>query len=55
MKTTRHCLDPATIRHLQRDGIGWGHDLDCGCFDSAARRAPPRLLGGLRARSGKGC
>ncbi|WP_217810145.1 hypothetical protein [Salibaculum griseiflavum] len=54
MTTTRHCLDAATIRHLQRDGIGWGHDLDCGCFDSVARRAPPGVLRGLLSRFGNG-
>lgn len=31
-RTKRYCLDPNAIQLLQRDGIGWGHDLDCGCF-----------------------
>lgn len=31
-RAQRHCLDPRDIQHLAREGIGWGHDLDCGCF-----------------------
>lgn len=49
----RVCVDRATIGLLQRDGMGWGHDLDCGCFEisdvaakpSAARRFWSRLTG----------
>jgi hypothetical protein len=31
-KTGRYCLDDRALSLLRRDGIGWGHDLDCGCF-----------------------
>ncbi len=31
-KTQRVCVDQHSIRALQKEGIGWGHDLDCGCF-----------------------
>lgn len=46
------CLDPATIRLLQRDGLGWGHDLECGCFDLPSDPAPRRrgVLRRLRDR-----
>lgn len=27
---TRICLKPADIAALRRDGLGWGHDLECG-------------------------
>ena len=30
--TTRYCADPDALALMRRDGIGWGHDLDCGCF-----------------------
>ncbi|NBD31320.1 MAG: hypothetical protein GVY31_14940 [Alphaproteobacteria bacterium] len=53
MNPTRHCLDGTAIRHLRRDGIGWGRDLDYGCFDSAPRPVRSGLLRGLLARFGK--
>ena len=28
----RDCLPSDIIRHLERQGLGWGHDLDQGCF-----------------------
>ena len=42
-RTMRVCVDPGTINALQREGIGWGHDLDCGCFhvEKPQRRAGP--------------
>ena len=30
--TQSYCADPATLQTLRRDGIGWGHDIDCGCL-----------------------
>lgn len=30
--TNRYCADARAVAALKRDGIGWGHDLDCGCF-----------------------
>ncbi len=38
--TGRYCLDRRALALLRRDGIGWGHDLDCGCFQYAATTAP---------------
>ncbi len=31
-KIRRDCLPKEVIRHLQQQGLGWGHDLDQGCF-----------------------
>ncbi|MEO1639396.1 MAG: hypothetical protein AAFU41_09150 [Pseudomonadota bacterium] len=31
-RTQRYCADPEALNALKRDGLGWGHDLDCGCF-----------------------
>lgn len=35
----RYCLDRQSIAMMQRDGMGWGHDLDAGCvtLETAAR------------------
>ena len=30
--TRRICLDRQALAALKADGIGWGHDLDCGCL-----------------------
>ncbi|MEM8537161.1 MAG: hypothetical protein AAGF56_04785 [Pseudomonadota bacterium] len=30
--TTRYRADPDVLATLKRDGMGWGHDLTCGCF-----------------------
>ena len=40
----RICMDAGTIRHLSRDGLGWGHDLDCGCFHVETGRSGAGLL-----------
>ena len=29
---TRYCAPPNVVRLLERDGLGWGHDLDCGAL-----------------------
>lgn len=53
MKPEKLCLDPGAIRHIQADGLGWGHDLDCGCFriDTAPRPGLfARLLSRLQTR-----
>lgn len=46
MTGPRYCIEPDALRHLQRDGQGWGHDLDCGCAEGSAawRAARPGLL-----------
>ncbi|PUB19326.1 hypothetical protein [Yoonia sediminilitoris] len=28
----RYCADPQAIAAMAHDGLGWGHDLQCGCF-----------------------
>ncbi len=38
--TTRYCADPQALSAMKRDGLGWGHDLQCGCFEDAT--LPPR-------------
>jgi len=30
--TARYCADPVALETMTRDGLGWGHDLDCGCL-----------------------
>jgi len=40
MPHKRYRAPPDVLRLLQRDGIGWGHDLTAGCFDVDA--APKR-------------
>ena len=43
MATRRICLDINTIRHLEREGLGWGHDLDNGCLEIEAARSEGTL------------
>ncbi|WP_333714380.1 hypothetical protein [Yoonia sp.] len=40
--TTRYCADPQALGALKRDSLGWGHDLECGCFRDLApvRKGP---------------
>lgn len=33
--TKRYCADPEALAAMKRDGMGWGHDLDCGCYRDA--------------------
>ena len=46
--TRRYCASPEVVRLMQRDGIGWGHDLDCGCLEMnrLPRRAGPATTRG---------
>ncbi len=44
MTNPRYCAAPDVIATLARDGIGWGHDLDCGCFSPEPPRMQPGLL-----------
>ena len=53
-RSARYCVDGTGIAHLARDVMGWGHDLDCGCFTVEERRRrslwsllAQRLAGGL--------
>lgn len=52
--TTRYCADPEALSAMKRDGLGWGHDLDCGCFHDVARTTKPgriaRVLASLKRR-----
>ncbi len=41
--STRYCASPSVNALLRKDGLGWGHDLDCGCFHVEADRATHRL------------
>ncbi len=42
--TVRYCANPEALAALKRDGLGWGHDLDCGCFRT---QAPVRKRGAI--------
>ncbi|WP_341365651.1 hypothetical protein [Yoonia sp. BS5-3] len=45
-RTQKYCADPAAIAAMKRDGLGWGHDLECGCFEAPAtpqRRSHGRI------------
>lgn len=46
----RYCASSAVIALLARDGIGWGHDLECSSFDATAWKARPGRLRGILAR-----
>ena len=47
--TARYCADPEALNAMRRDGMGWGHDLDCGCFHDTARTTKPNPLARLMA------
>ncbi|SIT77292.1 hypothetical protein SAMN05421665_0538 [Yoonia rosea] len=52
--TQRYCADPEALAALKRDGLGWGHDLECGCFyDSPRRKSGPfaRLIAAFQRRT----
>ena len=34
--TRRYCVDRRHIKALQNEGIGWGYDLNSGCFQMEA-------------------
>ena len=42
--TARYCADHDALNAMRRDGIGWGHDLDCGCFQDTDRTSRPSAL-----------
>lgn len=37
--TKRYCADPEALAAMKHDGMGWGHDLDCGCFHAPRGKA----------------
>ncbi len=51
----RYCADPEALMALKRDGLGWGHDLDCGCFYEASRNTKPsgiaRIVSAFKGRT----
>jgi len=53
--TERYCADPEALSAMKHDGLGWGHDLECGCFHDKARPKEPnglvRLLTVLKRRN----
>ena len=49
----RYCADPAAIAMMKRDGIGWGHDTECGCFQSRRPSARRNWLAPLFGKGGK--
>lgn len=49
----RYCLDQRAIAALQRDGMGWGHDLDRGCV-TLPQPLPPRTGGSFFRRLRRG-
>lgn len=53
-RTARYCADPEALAAMKRDGLGWGHDLECGCFHDVALRAAPgpvaRVIAALKRR-----
>lgn len=40
----RYCADPEALAAMKRDGMGWGHDLDCGCFHDTRPSTKPSGL-----------
>ena len=53
--TERYCADSEALSAMKHDGLGWGHDLECGCFHDKARPKEPnglaRLLTVLKRRN----
>ena len=53
--TSRYCADPDAISAMKRDGLGWGHDLECGCFRTERRLETPgpvaRLFASFKRRT----
>jgi hypothetical protein len=45
--STRYCADPEALEAMRRDGIGWGHDLDSGCFRDTQRTTKPNPIARL--------
>lgn len=40
----RYCASTRHLATLARDGLGWGHDLDCGCFHVESAPAKQGLI-----------
>lgn len=54
-RTARYCADPEALSAMKRDGLGWGHDLECGCFLAVARSTAPgpfaRVIAAFKRRT----
>lgn len=42
--TERYCADPQALAAMKRDGLGWGHDVECGCFEAPATPREPSII-----------
>ena len=42
--TQRYCADQQALVAMERDGMGWGHDLECGCFEAPATPRRPLIV-----------
>ena len=53
--SARYCADPDALMVMKRDGLGWGHDLECGCFRDTAGPAKlntlARIMSSMRRRN----
>ena len=50
----RVCVDRNALAMVRADGLGWGHDLDCGCFHVEKVAVSRSLWARLRSKLGKG-
>ncbi|MEL6570419.1 MAG: hypothetical protein AAFQ64_02095 [Pseudomonadota bacterium] len=39
-KTIQYCAPQDVLKLLERDGLGWGHDLQCGTFTAQTKPKP---------------
>ena len=53
--TRRYCADAQALAAMKRDGMGWGHDVQCGCFHDVARSDKPggfaRIVNAFKRRT----
>ncbi|MEJ8560399.1 hypothetical protein QTO30_03535 [Yoonia sp. GPGPB17] len=53
--TFRYCADPEALMAMKHDGLGWGHDLDCGCFHDQNHNVGPggiaRIIAAFRRKT----
>jgi hypothetical protein len=50
MHMTRYCAPPDVIALLARDGLGWGHDVECGTLYLPDAPHRPGLIARLALR-----
>jgi hypothetical protein len=55
IRSKRYCADPQALAAMKHDGLGWGHDLECGCFHDVGRNTKPsgltRVINALKRRT----